>query len=164
MDPHIIEHVIVKTSLFKDLEPSDMQAILDISRVLNYPPAEPILETHQPPTGLYLILEGKCRVEVEEEPGSTPDVLAELGPGEIVGDLSFIDGEPVSARVVSMTPVITLYIPLDEFRSLLTTRPLMEKRVLWNLCQSLVSRLRRTNENLVMARRLLIRTIKSFHG
>ena len=164
MDPAFVKDMILQTELFQGLDDADVQAILSIARVQQYPPGETLLEMNQSPVGLLLLLEGSCRVEVEERPDAPPDVLADMGPGEVIGEFSFLDNEPVSARVRTRTQATLLWIPHEELRSLMVHHPSMERKILWNLCLSLVRRLRHTNQNLVMARRLLIKSMKSFRS
>jgi CRP-like cAMP-binding protein len=50
-------------------------------------------------------------------------VLAFRGPGELVGDLAALDGEPRSATIRAVEPVEALTVPATAFRALLHERP-----------------------------------------
>jgi CRP/FNR family transcriptional regulator, cyclic AMP receptor protein len=50
-------------------------------------------------------------------------VLAFLGPGELLGELAAIDGEPRSASVVAVEPVEVLALTPDDFSAFLVQHP-----------------------------------------
>ena len=50
-------------------------------------------------------------------------MLALRGPGELLGDLSAIDGGPISASVCAMEEVEVLVLSANEFRQFLATTP-----------------------------------------
>jgi CRP-like cAMP-binding protein len=50
-------------------------------------------------------------------------VLAERGPGELLGELSGIDGQPRSASVIALDEVRGLVVPLRAFRGFLMDNP-----------------------------------------
>ena len=54
---------------------------------------------------------------------ATEVVLAERGPGELLGDLSGIDGQPRSASVTALDEVRGLVVPLRAFRGFLMDHP-----------------------------------------
>jgi CRP/FNR family transcriptional regulator, cyclic AMP receptor protein len=65
-------------------------------------------------------------------------VLAVRGPGELLGELSAIDGETRSATASAMEAVEVLAVPAEDFRAFLVTRP----RVTVSLMQILSRKLR----------------------
>jgi len=65
-------------------------------------------------------------------------LLATLGPGDVVGELSLIDGEPRSATVVAVTDLEVLEIDGRDLHQLLRTVP----SVLRKLLESMAGRLR----------------------
>jgi CRP/FNR family transcriptional regulator, cyclic AMP receptor protein len=50
-------------------------------------------------------------------------LLAIRGPGDIVGELSAVDGQPRSATVLTLCPVEALMLPAEQFVALLGRRP-----------------------------------------
>ena len=65
-------------------------------------------------------------------------MLAFRGPGEVLGELSAIDGRPRSAGVTAVDPVEALVIPTRDFRAFLERSP---RAALWILTR-LITRLR----------------------
>ncbi|HSP28981.1 MAG TPA: cyclic nucleotide-binding domain-containing protein [Ilumatobacteraceae bacterium] len=67
--------------------------------------------------------------------------LATVGPGDVVGELSLIDGRPTSAAVVADTRLETLVLYGTRFRKLLTSMPQLYPHLLVGLA----SRIRELN-------------------
>ena len=82
---------------------------------------------------LYIILSGRLRVHLE----LSVDPVTVLGPGEVVGELSLIDGQPTSAYVVAD----------DECRVLA-----LNEKTLWSLVEA--SHIAARNLLFVLSRRL----------
>jgi len=63
--------------------------------------------------------------------------LARLGPGDVVGELSLIDGEPRSATVRALTDMEVLEINADDLRRLLRKVPSVTRKLLEAMSQRL---------------------------
>ena len=68
-------------------------------------------------------------------------VLAESGAGELLGELSCIDGQPRSASVIALEEVRGLVVPLRAFRGFLMDNP----RAAISLLELLSRRLRESD-------------------
>ena len=79
------------------------------------------------------------RVKVASQTaGGTEVLLAVRGPGAILGELSALDGESLSATVTALEPVTALVVPRVEFERYLHAHG----RVAYLLMRQLTSRLR----------------------
>lgn len=56
--------------------------------------------------------------------------LATVGPGDVVGELSLIDGKPTSASVVADTPLEAIVVYRTRFTKLLDSTPQLYQRLL----------------------------------
>lgn len=63
--------------------------------------------------------------------------LATVGPGDVVGELSLIDGKPTSASVVADTPIEALVLYRTRFTKLLDSTPQLYQRLLVGLAERL---------------------------
>lgn len=63
--------------------------------------------------------------------------LARLGPGDVVGELSLLDGEPRSATVKALTDLEVLEISADDLRRLLRKAPSVTRKLLEALAERL---------------------------
>ena len=90
------------------------------------------------------LVEGRVKVASTSDDGRER-VLAFRGPGEVLGELSAIDGRPRSATVVAVDEVTALVLPAADFRHFLERTP----RVAFFLLQSLIGRLREADRKRV---------------
>jgi CRP-like cAMP-binding protein len=84
-----------------------------------------------------LLTKGRVKIASTSEEGRE-SVLAFRGPGEVLGELSAIDGQPRSAGVTAVDPVEALVVPTADFRAFLERSP---AAALWILTR-LIARLR----------------------
>jgi CRP/FNR family transcriptional regulator, cyclic AMP receptor protein len=85
-----------------------------------------------PGNALYIIRRGWVKI-VTEDPSGEELVLNHCGPGEVVGDLSLIDGEPRSAGVVALSLVEALELKQGTFLAVLHDQPLIGLLIMRNL-------------------------------
>jgi len=85
---------------------------------------------------MFVIVDGKAEVERGGR------ILSRLGPGDVVGELSLIDGRPRSANVRAATDVRVLELTGDDFRALATGSP----KFVRNLLRALSIRIREMDE------------------
>lgn len=76
---------------------------------------------------MFVIVDGTADVV------SARKVISRLGPGDVVGELSLIDGQARSASVVASSPVQILQIAADDFQSLVHRSPKFVKALLQSL-------------------------------
>lgn len=118
--------------LFAGLDANACSLIGACSAEVEVPQGQLLIERDQPATGMFVILDGTVRVEL---PGRT----VELGPGEVVGELSLLtESQGRTARVAAATDVRCLAIPRADFVRLLEDEP----RIAVPLVRVLAERLR----------------------
>ncbi len=75
-----------------------------------------IVTEGEPGKGLFLIVSGK--VTVEKRKGDPRRVLAELGPGDVFGEISLLMRKPASASVTARENTALLFLAADDFMPL----------------------------------------------
>ena len=68
--------------------------------------------------GLYLIVAGRVEVQRTGE-----DAMAELGPGDVFGELSLLGNTGSTANVRSVSRVLALRMPASTFQEVIMTHP-----------------------------------------
>jgi len=71
--------------------------------------------------GLHLVASGGVAVVAHE--AGEPMVLATLAPGETVGEVALVLRRRANADVIALHPTVTLFLPRDEFLSLVQDHP-----------------------------------------
>jgi CRP-like cAMP-binding protein len=87
---------------FPFLSVAEERALLDASESKTVVPNEVAVEQGEKLRAIFVIEAGTVRVEHQDRGAMVP--LAVLGTGEFFGEMSFVDGEPASARVVAEEP------------------------------------------------------------
>ncbi len=91
--------------------------------------------------GCYRLDEGMLKAIVAE-PGGGERILAVLGPGSVVGELSMIDGAPRSASVIALSDSKLSFVSRGAFEAFGRSRPELYR----HLTTLLAHRLRYTND------------------
>jgi CRP-like cAMP-binding protein len=87
---------------------------------------------------MFILLEGTARISIGKR------VVATLGVGEVVGEVSLLDSRPPTATATAVGSVLTLAIPFTALRAKLRTDPGFAARMYRALGVFLAQRLRAT--------------------
>lgn len=141
-DLEVVIH-LRKIGLFSELKATELSAIASVAKKRIYPPQECIIREGEPGESLFLILKG--RVSVVKGLGTQNEIcLAELGPGECIGEMSLFDRKPRSASVVALEATEALELGRLEFGEVMAQFP----NIPIQLCRVLSRRLRELQEKL----------------
>ncbi len=94
---------------------------------------------------VYLVVSGSLEILVASSPSEAPVSLGILAAGEVVGEVSFLSGEPRSATLVAREPTECLVLAALSMRLLGYAHP----ELLLRLGRLLARRLRDANQRLV---------------
>ena len=83
---------------------------------------ETLFEQDEPGDSCFLIERGRVAVRHRDEVGRDI-LLAELGPGAILGEMSLLTGDPRSARAVALEETAVIRIDHEAFGSVLKANP-----------------------------------------
>lgn len=106
-----------KVSIFSGCSKRELQLITRAAKEVNHKDGTVIAREGERGIGLFLILEGQCKVTIG---GRTK---AKLGPGDFFGEVALLDGGPRTATVTASTPVKLVGITGWVFRGLLMEHP-----------------------------------------
>lgn len=93
---------------------------------------------------LFIIAEGSVSV-LKHDAGDREKLLARLGPGQTLGEMALLDGQPRSATAVAAQDVSLLVFTRGELERLSEQTPRLAVKVLWKLARFLSQRLRQTS-------------------
>ncbi|MFJ8112681.1 Crp/Fnr family transcriptional regulator [Streptomyces sp. NPDC096132] len=103
------------------LDPGDREALLSLGRIVRYDTGDVLIREGSHETSVLLLLDGCVKVVGVAEDGGTT-LLALRVRGEVVGEISALDGQPRSATVIAARPTITRTLTGAAFRELLRER------------------------------------------
>ena len=141
---------LAKAVIFRGLTPSQLELIVGISALKDFPGGSVIFTEGESGEELYLIVKGKVRI-TREWPMGGHETRAELKPGDAFGEMAVIDeGLRRSATARAGEDCTLLVLKREPFRDLLHQHPDLAPVVLWNVVSQLCGRLRATNEKVMM--------------
>lgn len=101
--------------LFKDFEMSELRKLAMCTRRINFATDEIIYYAGELGKGLYIIQEGQVTIEMDlGDEGIVP--LYALGPGELFGWSSLIQGRRKKARARASQPTWVLFLDIEQVR------------------------------------------------
>ena len=107
-----------------------------------YAPGERLMKQGDAAASMWVILSGKVSVVREHPDLAAPIPLAVLGPGEVVGEMGLLDGDPRSATVNAIEATITMEVAQSALSLMVTEFPDLYAA----LVKVLSRRLRDTND------------------
>ena len=125
------------TDFLHTLTPAEADVLEEMGEPGSYAAGEVIFEQGGTADCVFVLRSGRVRVTATGGDGEEV-VLAERGPGELLGELAGIDGQPRSASVTAVDEVRGLVVPLRAFRGFLMDNP----RAALSLLELLSRRLR----------------------
>lgn len=108
--------------LFAELEPAALEDLARHGVVRRLASGQVLFIEGDPSEHLVLVRSGRLRVLVTSERGDEL-VLTVLGPGEVLGELSVIDGLPRSATVEALGATVLALFPAAQVRAALLANP-----------------------------------------
>jgi sigma-B regulation protein RsbU (phosphoserine phosphatase) len=138
---------IAWVSLFRDADESAVATALDGCAVLTLESGHILLQPGESNETIYIVLTGTLAAYLDA--ALRPETAIAIAAGECCGELSAIDGRPVSAFIVAQTMSRVLQVPREIFWDRLMALP----KVARNLQVMLSDRVRRSSETMLKAQR-----------
>lgn len=129
--------------LFQGLAPDHLAELNGLLRRQTVQAGTHFITAEQPGEVVYVLLEGTVKIYVTRSDGREV-ILAFLGPGDTVGEMSLVDSAGRSANVVTTEPSRLLWMDRPTFQACLRTMTPLAN----NLVRLLAHRLRFANEQI----------------
>ncbi|MCI0337348.1 MAG: Crp/Fnr family transcriptional regulator [Acidobacteria bacterium] len=129
--------------LFRNLPPDNLVELNGLIHRKSFSANTTLMTAEQAGEVVYLILSGTVKVHIEQEDGGDV-IVAILGPGEIIGEMSALGQAIRSASVVTIESSTLLWIDRANFQRYLMTMPMLA----YNLACILATRLRHANDKI----------------
>ena len=108
--------------LFSCLEDPEIEFLEKVMKKKSFPKNSIIFSEGEDSDSVYIIKKGKVKAIVADENGK--EITLNIhGPGEYFGEMSFIDGEPRSATIITKEPAEFMMIMRDDFKKVLSSNP-----------------------------------------
>lgn len=137
------DDVVLTAPLFAGLEPDSARTLIASMKSIDVGRGDVLFHEGEPGDRLYVIREGKIKLGTRSSDGRE-NLLAVLGPGEMIGELSLFDPGTRTATATAISDAVVLEMGHHDLQTWLASTPVVAEHLL----QALARRLRRTNEAL----------------
>ena len=134
-------NALAEIPLFRNLAPAQLEFVNGLVRKRQFPAGASVISAETPGEVVYIILSGTVKIKADQ-PDGREVIIAILGPGEIVGELSLIDSADRSADVITQEECSVLWMDRRVFDALLESVPQLSS----NLLRILSRRIRMATE------------------
>ena len=141
--PDALREALRETILFAELRDEQLENIAAAGDVQSLQRGVVVFDEGAEPGEFYLVLSGRIAI-VQESDDGRESLLAVLGPGELFGEMGFLDGYNRSAQARALEESLILMVPYAELRLLYEDNP----SALWSAVQLLARRLRAMDQAL----------------
>ena len=133
---------------------AEIEALAAHLRVEHRRKGEVVCKEGDAQPSLFIIAQGSVSI-LKQDAGEQPKLLAKLGPGQTIGEMALLDGQPRSALsenqldlAESTYRALLLVLHRTELDRLVADKPRLGVKLLWKLARFLSQRLRQTSGNL----------------
>jgi CRP-like cAMP-binding protein len=130
-----------RNPLLSGLEPADFDRLLAAATPFVHQTRSRLCNEGDPGGSLFMILSGRVKVS-KVAPNGKDSILAFMGPGDVLGEMTLIDGSPRTASVEALETTRVLEVQRRDFLPLLERNP---STAIW-IIELLCKRLRATSE------------------
>lgn len=148
----MFEDVLARLPLFQNLSPASRQALDEHMRPLHLAKGQVLFRAGEPADGFYILLQGKVKLtkpsrqrdHVGGVAAPRESLLSLIGPGEVFGELSLLDGGTRSTSATAMLECRLCFVPRDEMNELVEQHHDITQAML----RQMTHRVRQNNETI----------------
>jgi len=143
-----IHALIPKCSLLENFSPAEVRLLAHFMDVYRAQPAVEVIREGDGGDFMLMVVEGKIEV-LKRDRWNTPQLLAEVGAGRTLGEMSMIDGEARFATCLAAETVLIAVLDRESLARIIVEQPLLGAKILMELVLMLSQRLRVTSQRLL---------------
>jgi CRP-like cAMP-binding protein len=136
---------LAQARIFEGVRADQIESAARLFEEMPVPAGTTLIEKGGSVDGLYVIVSGRFEI-LQPGSGGGWDVLAEVGPGECLGEISMITGERATATVRAREDALLLLARRERFGPLMSVVPPLAARLARTLAARLVQTSRRFEE------------------
>ncbi len=130
--------------IFSDLEDGEIKLLVNYCSFLTIHEQEILFEHGDQGNELYIIIEGMIQGTIVLPNGSVRNV-AEIGPGDFVGEIALFDKVPRSATCIAIEKSVVLCITDNDFNDLINHYPQIANKIMYRMMNITIERFRDTS-------------------
>ena len=118
----MVSNLIRHSAILSAVPDRDRADLMNRFKARTFEPGELLIREGGDTEGLFLIASGSVDVTGKDADGDRLRI-AELGPGDVVGEISLVLRRPATADVVATHPTVTLELTREEFHRAIKDHP-----------------------------------------
>jgi CRP/FNR family cyclic AMP-dependent transcriptional regulator len=144
-----IHGMIAHSPLFENFTLAEIRQLSHFMQVYRATAGIEVLREGDPGDFMLLLIQGRIEV-FKQDRWNAPRLIAVIDPGDTLGEMSMIDGEPRFATCVAAEERTTLAVlTRDSLARIILEQPILGSKILMELVQMLSQRLRQTSAKLM---------------
>jgi CRP-like cAMP-binding protein len=154
-----MREIIDAIKLFEDFDADELECLAGYMRCYRAPPGTEIIREGDEGDFMLLLLDGDVEI-IKKDFHGLPRVMATVGPGKTLGEMSLIDGQPRFASCVTFDNAEFAVLDRESLSRIIAAEPRLGVKLMTELLMLLNQRLRKVSAQLLAcmeARRLRIR-------
>ncbi|MGQ0843656.1 MAG: Crp/Fnr family transcriptional regulator [Sporichthyaceae bacterium] len=129
MNPERVAELLGRTEPFAALDGRPLLALAEVASVRTYKRGQYVFGQEDPGDAMFVLVSGSVKVLVNSPDGAEV-LFCTLGEGEVFGELSFLDGRPRSASVLTVEATQAIALTRAALDSVLDTQPAIARALL----------------------------------
>lgn len=110
------------SAVLRKVDPKERGELMGRFETVSFDAGDALVTEGEDADGLYLVASGGVEVRGRDPDGDRIRI-AELGPGEVVGEISLVLRRPATADVVAVHPTVALRLSRDRFQQAIQDHP-----------------------------------------
>jgi CRP-like cAMP-binding protein len=143
-----IHALIPKCTLLENFSPAEVRLLAHFMEIYRAETGMEIIREGEGGDFMLMIVEGKVDVNKRDR-WNTPQLIAQVDAGRILGEMSMIDGEARFATCVALEPTMIAVLDRESLARIIVEQPLLGAKLLMELVLMLSQRLRATSQRLL---------------
>ncbi len=143
-----IHGLITYSPLFENFNLAEIRLMSHFMHVYRAATGDEIIREGDAGDFMLFVIEGKIEV-FKQDRWNAPRLIAVVGPGQSLGEMSMIDGEPRFATCVAAETCLVSVLSRESLARIILEQPILGAKILMELVLMLSQRLRQTSAKLV---------------
>ena len=143
-----IHGLITYSPLFENFNLAEIRLMSHFMHVYRGKTGDEIIREGDSGDFMLFLIEGKIEV-FKQDRWNAPRLIAVVGPGQSLGEMSMIDGEPRFATCIVSDDCLISVLTRESLARIILEQPILGAKILMELVLMLSQRLRQTSAKLV---------------
>ncbi|MDA7418870.1 cyclic nucleotide-binding domain-containing protein [Xenophilus arseniciresistens] len=139
--------MLMRSSFVAGMDLDEARLVIDAMRPVFMPAGTVVMREGQTEDADYmaLVLDGQVRAESSAQVPGQEVVMSIIGPGQLIGEMGLLDGEPRSATCTALTDLRLALLTRAALRRLVEVQPAVAARLMLGIAEALAERVRAGN-------------------